>query len=196
MTDLIPAPQPITAAERELIARVEGAMRPAFVHALAHGLGPYDRPTAEIAERMEATAPGQRLETAVEAQMKSVGHFDAVPADERSAAAQQAALAAAKSIDAQLTIETGDGRLSELASRGMDRLFRGQYLKVAQAAGDSARQSLSGVIVWAHLRSMQETQRHAAAGVTPPGSGPESGTGAAERPATDRAKDTRGHARD
>lgn len=86
MSEPFPAPRPITAEERQFIADVENSLRPAFLHAVAEEFGPADRPAAEIAEQMSAAAPGNRLQTVVEARMNSGTHFDALPAEERSAA--------------------------------------------------------------------------------------------------------------
>ncbi|MGW6199032.1 hypothetical protein ACWF0M_22995 [Kribbella sp. NPDC055110] len=193
MTEPFPAPRPITSEEREFVGRVEKSMRPAFLDAVAHEIGPYDRPAAEIAERMSAAAPGERLQTAVEAHLNASRRLATVPAEERSAVAQQAALAAATVIDARLTVQAAEGRLGELAGKGADRLLRGQYEKVAQEAGGQVGLVLGGAINRAHFRQMEQTQRHAAAGVTPAGSRSTSGTvdvDAAAAPA-DRTKNER-----
>ncbi|NUR70112.1 MAG: hypothetical protein HOU81_04780 [Hamadaea sp.] len=152
MDQEFPAPRPLTTEERQFVVTVEESMRPAFIAAVADEFGPYGRPAAEIAERMSAAAPGQRLQTAVEARMNSGRHFDRFPAEERSAAAQQAVLAAAKSIDSQLTVETSDSRLGELVGKGLDRMFRRQYAEVAHSAAGEAGLVLGGVLATAHLR--------------------------------------------
>ncbi|WP_410787636.1 hypothetical protein [Kribbella sp. C-35] len=180
MTELFPAPRPITSEEREFVENVEKSMRPAFLEAVAREFEPYDRPAAEIAERMSAAAPGERLQTAVEAHMNASRHFATLPAEERSAVAQQAALASASTIDARLTVEAADGRLGELVGKGADRLLRGQYEKVAHEAGGQVGLILGGAINRAHFRQMEETQRHAAAGVTPPAAGSRSTSGTAD----------------
>jgi hypothetical protein len=171
MTEPFPAPRPITSEEREFVENVEKSMRPAFLDAVAHEFAPRDRPAAEIVERMPATAPGHRLQTAVEANMDASRHFDALPAEERSAVAQQAALASARTIDARLTVEAADGRLGELVGEGADRLLRGEYEKVAHEAAGQVGLVLGGAINRARFRQMEETQRHAGAGVTPPAAG-------------------------
>jgi len=174
MSELFPALQPITTEERQFIADVEGSMRPAFVNAVAEEFGPYGRPAAEVAEEMSAAAPGERLQTALEARMNSGKHFDALPAEERTAAAERAALAAAKSLNGKLVVETSDGRLGALAGKGADRLLRGQYESLAHNAGGEAGLVLGGAINRARfVHQLAETQRHAGAGVTPPGRRPE-----------------------
>jgi len=205
MSEPFPAPRPITAEERQYIADVENSLRPAFLHAVAEEFGPADRPAAEIAEQMSAAAPGHRLQTAVEARMNSLTHFDALPAEERSAAAQQAALVTAQAVS-QLSVRTADGRLGDLAGRGADRVLRGQYEKLAQDAAGRAGMVLGGAINRARFLQVEEIRRQAGAGMTPPsprtgtgtGTGTEvrseSGDGAAARPA-DRARSTRGHGR-
>jgi hypothetical protein len=172
MTDPIRAPQPITTEEREFIAEVEKTMRPAFLEAVAHEFGPRDRPAAEIVEQMSAAAPGHRLQTAVEANMDGSRHFDALPAEERSAAAQQAALVSARTIGARLTVQAADGRLGALAGKGADRLLRGQYEKVAQEAGGQVGLVLGGAANRARFLQVAEIQRQAGLGVTPPAPGP------------------------
>ncbi|WP_350276953.1 hypothetical protein [Kribbella sp. HUAS MG21] len=199
MTEPFPAPRPISTEEREFVATVEASMRPAFVEAVAHEFGPFDRPTAEILQRMSAAAPGERLQTAVEARMNSAPHFDALPSEERSAAAQQAALVAARTIDARLTVQAAEGRLGTLAGKGADRLLRGQYEKVAQEAGGQAGLVLGGAINRARFLQVAEIQRQAGAGVAAPAPGSRSTSGTAEAAAAkpgDRAKDARGHLRD
>ncbi|TDO60931.1 hypothetical protein EV651_107204 [Kribbella sp. VKM Ac-2571] len=194
MTDLIRAPEPITTEERDFIARVENTMRPAFLDAIAREYAPREGPVAGIAERMSAAAPGHRLQTAVEANMDASRHFDALPAEERSAAAQQAALVTARTIDARLTVQAADGRLGELAGKGADRLLRGEYEKVAHEAGGQAGMVLGGAINRARYLQVAEIQRQAGAGVTPPAAGSRHTSGTVDAVAAkppDRAKDTR-----
>ncbi|HWD78494.1 MAG TPA: hypothetical protein VG497_06430 [Kribbella sp.] len=193
----IRAPQPISAADRAFIANVEKSLRPAFVHAIAEEFRPADRPVTEIAELMAAAAPGERLQTVIEARMKSSGHFDALPAEEWSAAAQQAALAAARSLDGKLTVEASDSRLGQLAGKGADRLLRGQYESLAHTAGSQAGLVLGGAINRVRFVHMEQAQRQATAGVTPPGTRPQTASAttsatnsAAARPA-DRSRDNR-----
>jgi hypothetical protein len=199
MTEPFAAPRPISTEERDFVATVENSMRPAFLEAVAHEFGPYDRATEEIVDRMSAAAPGERLQTAVEARMNSGRHFDALPAEERSAAAEQGALAAARTIDSRLTVQAAEGRLGALAGKGADRLLRGQYEKVAHEAGGQVGLVLGGAINRAQFLQVAEIQRQAGAGVTPPGAGARSTSGtteaAAAKPA-DRVKDARGHMRD
>jgi hypothetical protein len=187
----IRAPEPISLADREFIANVENSLRPAFVHAIAEEFGPADRPTAEIAEQMAAAVAGERLQTVIEARMNSGRHFDALPAEERSAAAQRAALAAAKSLDGKLTVEASDGRLGQLAGKGADRLLRSQYERLAHIAGGEAGIVLGGAMNRARFVHMEQAQRQATAGVNPPGTRrPESTTEAATTtPAIARSAD-------
>ncbi|MET9272659.1 hypothetical protein [Kribbella sp. NPDC003557] len=198
MSEPFPARPPITTEEREFIATVETAMRPPYLAAVAHEFGPYGRPSEEIAAQMSAAAPGERLQTAIEARMNSGRHFDALPAEERSAAAERAALAAARTLS-QLTVETAEGRLGNLAGKGADHLLRGQYEEMAHAAAGQAGGVLGGAINRARFLQMAEIQRQAGAGVTPPAPGPRSAPGTTESAAmnpADRVKDTRAHGRD
>ncbi|TCC37980.1 hypothetical protein [Kribbella speibonae] len=194
MTERFPVPRPITTEEREFVATVEESMRPAFLEAVGREFGPYGRPTDEVVEQMSAAAPGHRLQTAVEANMSRSTHFDALPAEERSAVAEQAALVTAKRIDARLTVQAADSRLGELVGKGADRLLRGEYEKVAQEAGGEVGLVLGGAINRARfVHQLAETQRHAAAGVTPPGRRPESRTATStpDTPTTKPADRTR-----
>ncbi|MDX2968590.1 hypothetical protein PWY87_17345 [Kribbella solani] len=187
MTELIPAPQPISTQEREFIASVEGVMRPAFLDAVIQDLGPSGRPAAELAGQMAAAAPGERLQRAVEATMDSSRHFDRVPAEERPAVAERAALAIATRIDARLTVEAGEGRLGQLTGRAADHLLRGQYETIAHEAGNEARMVLSGAINRAHFKQLEETQRHAGAGVTPPTTRPAAQSSTTAETTTDQS---------
>ena len=192
MNDMIRAPQPITTEDREFIAKVENTMRPAFLDAIAREYAPRNQPAAEIAERMSAAAPGHRLQTAVEANMKASRAFDGLPADEWSAAAQQAALVSARTIDARLTVQAADSRLGALVGKGADRLLRGQYEEVAHEAGGQVGGVLGGAANRSRFLQMEEIQRQAGAGITPPGPRTTSDTvnAAAAKPA-DRTKDPR-----
>src|SRR2546423_11262284 len=118
-------------------------------------------------------------------------HSDALPAEEWSAAAQRAALAAAKSLDGKLTVEASDGRLGQLAGKGADRLLRGQYERLAQIAGGQVGMVLGGAINRVRFHYMEQAPRHATDGVAPPGTRrPESTTEAASTtPATARSAD-------
>ncbi|WP_432892433.1 hypothetical protein ACQPYH_17105 [Kribbella sp. CA-245084] len=203
MTDPIPAPQPISTQERQFIASVEDSLRPAFLDAIVHDLGPSGRPAAELSSQLAAAAPGERLQRVVEATMNSSRHFDRVPADDRTATAGRAALAIATQVDARLTVEAGDGRLGRLAGRAAGRVLRGEYETVAHEAGNEARLAMSGAITRAHFQELADVQRHAGAGVVSPTSRPtaesanESTTAAAQPPATRAARSqAQGAARD
>jgi hypothetical protein len=193
MAEQFPAPRPITAEERQFIATVEKTLRPAFLRAVAGEFGPAGRPADEVADRMAAAPVGERLQTAVEARMDSGPHFDTLPAQERSAVAQQAALASAETIS-QLSVQTPDGRLGELAGNGLDRVLQGQYAELAHAAAGRAGAVLGGGINRARFIALAEVQRQAGAGLTPPTARnrTEAATGnaATERPAV-RAKNDR-----
>lgn len=169
MTDsLIPPPQPISQQEREFIAGVERWAPRAVLETVAERFAPPSLPPAELLHRMEAAAPGDRLRTAIEANMNGSRHFDRIPAPERSATAEQASLKAAGRIDSGITIESegSTGRLSQLAGKGLDRLMRGAYRTVAREASHEAAEVLSGTLNWWHFHQLQETQRHAG-GVAP-----------------------------
>lgn len=171
-------------------------MRPEFLKAVGREYGPYGRPTDDVLAEMAAAAPGHRLQTAVEANMSRSTHFDALPAEERSAYAEQAALVTATRIDARLTVETADNRLGALAGKAADRLLRGQYEKVAHEAGGEVGMLLGGAVNRARfVHQLAETQRHAGAGMTPAGSKPRTAgtTDAAAAKPAGRPKDPRGH---
>ncbi|TDX02576.1 hypothetical protein [Kribbella sp. VKM Ac-2566] len=194
----IPAPRPITTEEREFIATVENTMRPAFLAEVAREFAD-GQPADGIVERMSAAAPGHRLQTAVQANIDAHRHLDALPADERSAAAEQAALVVARTVS-QLTVQTANGRLGDLVGQGADHLLRGQYKDLAQQAAGQAGLVLGGAAGRAHLLQVElaDIRRQAGAGLTPPGAPPRSTSGAAEdvaaKPA-DRTKATRGQLR-
>ncbi|MFF0268857.1 hypothetical protein [Kribbella sp. NPDC004536] len=194
MTDAIRKPEPITPADREFIADVEETLRPAYLNAIAEEFGPKDRPAADMLQEMTAAAPGQRLQTAIAARMNSSRLFDGLPADERTAYAERAALAAATSLNGKLTVETADSRLGRMAGRGADRLLSSQYASLAHTAGSEVGLVLGGAINrirFVHqLKDVDDVQRQATSGLTPPGTGrPGSATSATTTAATTRAVD-------
>lgn len=162
---MIPRPLPITQEEREFVAEVEGRAPRAVLETVAGEFAPSGLSPAELLQRMDAAEPGDRLRTAVEANMNASRHFDPIPVPARSAAAEQASLTAARVIDSSITVESegSTGRLSALAGKGMDLLLRGQYREAAQGAAREAATVLSGTLNWWHLQQMQEAQRHAGA---------------------------------
>jgi hypothetical protein len=164
MTDNpIARPQPITREDREFIAQVEEWVPDALLKEVAREFAPRDHPPDDLAKQMGEAAPGGRLRTAVDAAMSGTRHFAAVPSAERSAAAEQATLAAAQAIDSSLTVENSDptSRLGVVAGKVMDRAFRGQYRELANHASNRASEVLSGALNWSHFQQIQETQRRA-----------------------------------
>lgn len=174
MTDNpIARPQPITREDREFIAQVEQWVPDALFQEVAREFAPADLAPDQLARRMDEAAPGDRLQTAVEAGMGGSRHFASHPPAERSAAAEQASLAAAQAIDSTLTVERSDptSRLGVVADKVLDRAFRGQYREVAHHAANRASEVLSGALNWSRYHQMQEAQRHAGA-VTPAAAAP------------------------
>ena len=87
--------------------------------------------------------------------------FDPLPKAERSAAADQATLAAARAIDSSLTIERKEptSRLGDVtgkvAGKVVNLAFRATYRELAHDAAHKASERLSGALTW--------SQRHAGA---------------------------------
>jgi hypothetical protein len=164
MTDNpIARPQPITREDREFIAQVEQWVPDALFQEVAREFAPAGLAPDQLARQMGEAAPGDRLQTAVEAAMSGSRHFEPLPPAERSAAAEQASLATAQAIDSSLTVENSDptSRLGVVADKVLDRAFRGQYRELAHYAANRASGVLSGALNWSRYHQMQEAQRHA-----------------------------------
>lgn len=163
----ISRPQPITRDEQTFVAQVEGWVPDALLEEVAREFAPAGLAPEQLARRMVEAAPGDRLRTAVEAAMNGSRHFASLPPTERSAAAEQAGLAAAQVIDSNLTIERKEptSRLGSIAGKvagqAVDLAFRGAYRDVANLAANKASERLSGALNWSRFHQMQEAQRHA-----------------------------------
>ncbi|TDW19463.1 hypothetical protein [Kribbella kalugense] len=165
----IARPQPITPEDREFIAQVEQRVPDALFDEVAREFAPANLAPDQLARQMSEAAPGGRLRTAVDAAMSGSRHFGSLPPAERSAAAEQATLAAAQAIDSSLTIERKEptSRLGliagKVADKAVDLAFRGSYRDVANLAANKASERLSGALNWSRFHQMEEAQRHAGA---------------------------------